>query len=83
MFEKFIVDRIEGEFAVCEVSSSDTEIPKSVETVMKNIPLSDLPAKMCEGSHLMFQDGIYTLDEDSEQQVRDRIDEKMRKLFNR
>lgn len=65
-----VVDRIEDGFAV--VYSGD---------VRKDIPLSELPQGVHEGSILREVSGGYELDEAAEQERRRAISEKMRRLF--
>lgn len=49
---KFIVDRIENNVAVCEVEDGN----------FKDIPLSELPSEIEEGTVLVFDDGEYSVD---------------------
>jgi len=49
---KLIVDRIEGNFAVCEKE----------DKTMVDIPLADLPEDLREGSILVSDNGTYTID---------------------
>lgn len=60
---KYIIDRIENGFAVCE-----TEEMKIV-----NISLDILPEEVKEGSVLLFEDGKYVLLAEEEKERRDRI----------
>ncbi len=60
---KYIVDRIEGNLAVCETENMSVTV----------ISLADLPAGTHEGSVVIFKNGTYTLDVDEEQKRRDRI----------
>ena len=60
---KYIIDRIENGFAVCE-----TEEMKIV-----NIPLDILPEELKEGSVLLFEEGKYVLLAEEEKERRDRI----------
>ena len=57
---KLIVDRIEGNFAVCEQEDKTTV----------NISLGDLPKEIREGSVLIFENGIYFVDVDEEESRR-------------
>ncbi len=66
-----IVDRIEGDIAVCE-ADADTYL---------DVPLSTLPAETREGSVLRLAGGAYIIDENEEQERRSRIEQKARKLF--
>ncbi len=65
-----VVDRIEDGFAV--VYSGNTR---------KDIPLSELPQGVHEGSILREVPGDHELDEAAEQERRRAISEKMRRLF--
>lgn len=65
-----VVDRIEDGFAV--VYSGNAR---------KDIPLSELPQGVHEGSILREVSGRYELDEAAEQERRRAISEKMRRLF--
>ncbi len=60
---KYIVDRIEGNLAVCE----------SENMSMSVISMSDLPDGTREGSVINFISGVYSLDLDEEQERRERI----------
>ena len=60
---KYIIDRIENGFAVCE-----TEEMKIV-----NISLDILPEEVKEGSVLLFEEGKYVLLAEEEKEIRDRI----------
>lgn len=60
---KYIIDRIENGFAVCE-----TEEMKIV-----NIPFDILPEEVKEGSVLLFEEGKYVLLAEEEKERRDRI----------
>lgn len=60
---KYIVDRIEGNLAVCEAENTDMAV----------ISLADLPVGTHEGSVIVFKNGTYTLDVGEEQERRKRI----------
>ena len=60
---KYIVDRIEGNLAVCE----------SENMSMSVICMSDLPDGTREGSVVIFENGTYTLCSEEEQDRRDMI----------
>ncbi len=55
---RIIIDRIEGDFAVCELEDGS----------MKDIPLVELPTETKEGSVLVFADGEYNTDTETEQE---------------
>ena len=70
--EKYIVDRVEGDFAVLEKESGGTiDVPK------KDIP----DAK--EGDVLILENGIYKVSLEETQRRKELIAEKMRKLFEK
>ncbi len=52
---RIIIDRIEGEYAVCELEDG----------TMTDIPLTSLPAESKAGSVLFFADGEYRIDIDA------------------
>lgn len=66
------VDRIEGDFAVCE----------KPDRTHLNIPLADLPEGTSEGSVIILQDGVFTLDSDAEDQRRKKLFEMQNSLFS-
>lgn len=68
---KAVIDRIEGDFAACEMPDG----------TMSDVPLSDLPAEAKEGSVILKSDGKWTIDKQEEGQRRDRIRRKMDNLF--
>lgn len=70
MEEVLVVDRIEGNIAVCE----NRENAK-----MKNISLSDLPKNIKEGSILKWKDGKYEIDTSNE--TENRIEQKMKDVW--
>ncbi len=70
--EYLSVDRIENGIAVCEKSDMTT-----VE-----LPLSQLPEKVREGSVLKHENGVYSLDEDEEINRKNRIIELQNMLFS-
>ncbi|MBR5273452.1 MAG: DUF3006 domain-containing protein [Clostridia bacterium] len=71
---KFIVvDRIEGEFAVCEMADESE----------KALPLSSLPNGVKEGTVLEFKDGTYVINEKEEKSRRKDTFNLQQRLFNR
>ena len=68
-----IVDRIEGEYAVCE----------SDDGKMQNILLEDLPNGVKEGSVLNLHDGSYYLDENAYSMRKQKILDLQKKLFKK
>ncbi|MDD4700540.1 MAG: DUF3006 domain-containing protein [Oscillospiraceae bacterium] len=68
-----IVDRIEGEYAVCEGDNGK----------IQNILLCQLPTCVNEGSVLKLIDGKYVLDENAYLERRQRILDLQKKLFKK
>ncbi|MBO5360159.1 MAG: DUF3006 domain-containing protein [Clostridia bacterium] len=60
---RIIVDRIEGEYAVCELEDGS----------MKDIALSELPSETEEGSVLIFTDGEYINDFKTQEELKTEI----------
>lgn len=60
---RIIVDRIEGEYAVCELEDGS----------MKDIALSELPSETEEGSVLIFTDGEYIIDFKTQEELKTEI----------
>lgn len=73
MEEIYTIDRFEGEFAVCENRESGKMI---------NIKKEDLPQNIKEGSIIKYKNGEYSIDEEKEQEISDRIKQKMDNLWN-
>lgn len=72
MLEKFIIDRIEGDFAVLEKETGGTiDVPLSL---IKN-------AK--EGDAVLFDGEKYTINEKETNERKKRIQEKMKMLFGK
>ncbi|MFI3141234.1 MAG: DUF3006 domain-containing protein [Clostridia bacterium] len=70
---QLIVDRIEGDFAICEKEDMS----------FTQIKITDLPKGTKQGSFLNHQNGVFVLDEKAEQEARERILEKQAKLFKK
>ena len=70
MEEVLVVDKIEGNLAVCENRKNGK---------MKNIPLNTLPQEITEGSILRWEDGNYKIDKTG--QIEDRIKQKMKDVW--
>ena len=68
-----IVDRFEGDFAVCE----DRDTGEMVD-----FKRDDLPQNAKEGSILQYSNGKFELDSKQEQEVSERIKQKMDNLWN-
>ena len=73
MESKFVIDRFEEGYAVCE--NRDTK-------QMHNIEIKDLPEGAKEGTVLKFENGKYVIDELEEQEISNRIKQKMDNLWN-
>lgn len=71
--KELVVDRIEGEFAVCEM-------PDETEQA---ISLSSLPEGVKEGTVLDFCDGIYTINEEKARAKRKSNFDLQSQLFKR
>ena len=70
--KKLIVDRMEGNFAVCETETSD----------IINISLDILPEGAKEGSVLQFSEGKYNLLYKEEEERKKRISELQDDIFS-
>ena len=68
-----VIDRFEGNLAVCE----DRETKEMI-----NIEISNLPNNIKEGDIIKFKDNKYELHEELRNEIEDRINEKMKNLFN-
>jgi hypothetical protein len=60
---KYVIDRIEGDFAVCEDEDGK----------MTDIPVSALPSNFTEGTHFKYENGEYKLDEEEKTNREDMI----------
>jgi hypothetical protein len=69
---QYIIDRIEGNLAVCEREDGG----------LAHIPLHELPGGIREGSVLRFEDGAWALDLLAESERRKRLFEKQEGLFS-
>ena len=70
-FMSYIIDRFEGDYAVCEKEDRTTLL----------VPRSELPPQSMEGDVLVYEDGVYRVDSDATQERRRRIEEKRTRLF--
>jgi len=70
MEETLVIDRIEGNTAVCEIRKNGK---------MKNIPIKELPEGVKEGNILKWEDGKYVIDNSNE--IEKRIEEKMKNVW--
>jgi len=68
-----VIDRFEGNFAVCE----------NRETLeMENIEISKLPLNIKQGDVIKSKNNQFELDEQSKSEIEERIKNKMKNLFN-
>ncbi|HHV71224.1 MAG TPA: DUF3006 domain-containing protein [Clostridia bacterium] len=65
---KYILDRFEGDYAVCEDENGRTT----------NLKRNELPSNVQEGDVLIFEDGIFIIDKE-ETEIRKK---EIEKLFN-
>ena len=70
MEKVLVVDRIEGDIAVCENRRNKK---------MENLSLSSLPNEVKEGSILKWKNNRYEID--TSQEIEDRITQKMKKVW--
>ncbi len=68
-----VIDRFEGNFAVCE----DRESGK-----MHNIEISKLPKDVNEGDVIKFKNNQYSIDKEKNKEIQERINNKIKNLFN-
>lgn len=68
---RIIIDRFEGEFAVCECEGKH----------MENVPRGLLPAEAKEGDCLVEKDGAWQIDVDETSSRKSRIDALAKSLF--
>ena len=70
----YIVDRIEGDFAVCECQETGD---------MVDIPKKLLPKGLREGRIIKKEGEVYTIDHEATKQRRKYMEEKTQKLFEK
>lgn len=70
----FSIDRFEGKFAICENKQTGEYI---------NIPISDLPENVKEGSILKLENGKYILEEFQTSKQQEEIKNMVNNLFNK
>ncbi len=73
MQDILVVDRIEGEYAICENRQTKEII---------DINLQDLPKEIKEGTILKWNKGKYEIDFEEQNNIEDRIKQKMDNLWN-
>lgn len=70
--EVLVIDRFEGDYAICENRQSKE---------FKNIQINKLPANIKEGSVIKYSNGKYEIDIQEEKKIEERIKDKMNKLW--
>ena len=70
--KEYTVDRIEGDYAVCENRETQE---------MVNIKIDNLPKNIKEGSIIKFENNEYRIDEEKEKETSERIKQKMDNLW--
>lgn len=73
MQDILVIDRIEGEYAICENRQTKEMI---------DINLQDLPQGIKEGTVLKWNNGKYEIDIEEQKSIEDRIKQKMDNLWN-
>ena len=68
-----VIDRFEGNFAVCENRENNKII---------NIPIVKLPEQAKEGDVIKFKNNKYELDIEKRQEIEEEINNKLKNLFN-
>lgn len=68
---KIVIDRFEGDYAVCEY----------LDGSMKDISVKDLPAGVEVGMVLLFENGVFAVDETETISRKKRIEDKANRLF--
>ena len=72
MEEELVIDRYEGNFAICEDRKTGN---------IKQIPKENIEEGLKEGSIIKLQDGKYMQDIEKQEEVEERIKEKMDNLW--
>lgn len=75
MMEKdiWVIDRFEGNYAICE--NRKTKEKREIEK-------EKLPKEIKEGSVLSYKDGKYEVDLEEEKKIEERIQKKMKSIWN-
>ena len=73
MEEELVIDRFEGNIAVCEDRKTGN---------IKEIPKEDLPEEVTEGSFIKKENGKYIELKEEQKKIEKRIEDKMNKLWN-
>ncbi|HOZ55065.1 MAG TPA: DUF3006 domain-containing protein [Clostridia bacterium] len=72
MESKYVVDKIEGNYAVCENRETGE---------IFDLELSNLPKEIKEGTVLKLHNNKYLIDSESKTEIENRIKQKMNKLW--
>lgn len=73
MGEILVVDRIENNIAICEIRRNKIIIEIDVEK---------LPSGVKEGTVIRYMDGKFSIDEEEQQAIERRIEDKMKFLWD-
>lgn len=73
MEQTLVIDKIEGNIAVCENRKSGK---------ITEIDVSKLPKEIKEGTVLKYEKGTYKIDLDEQKKIEERIKEKMKNIWN-
>ena len=68
----YVIDRFEQNYAVCENRDNGDMI---------NIDISKLPPNIHEGDILKYKDNTYIIDENERKEIEERINEKVKNIF--
>lgn len=72
MEEELVIDRYEGDIAICEDRKTGN---------IKEIPKGNIEEGLKEGSVIKLQNGIYVQDKEKQQEIEQKIKEKMDNLW--
>ena len=79
--EEFTIDRFEGDFAVLEDRNTGKMLDVKKEDML-DVKKEDLPENVKEGDILDKINGKYTVNEEKTLEAKERIKDKMKKLWN-
>ncbi len=71
--ETYIVDRFEGNYAICENRRTKE---------MTNIKTEELPEYIAEGDVIVYQHNEYKVDYEKRKETEERIQNKLKNIFN-
>ncbi len=69
---QYTIDRFEQNYAVCENRNTGD---------MVNVDISKLPENIHEGDILTYKNNIYSIDENKRKEIEERINEKIKNIF--